>query len=478
MNWRSILVRRPGSVSDSAPAGQLAVVEPAPPSDPPQPSELRATDERLDSKPAFRRFVARVTLCADRWLALAVVPPVDRDDVLQDTLWQAYKRRESFNPKLGSWEDWAFGFASRAARTYHRARGRRIKRVDVAPGDLPDIAVDGPNAEERIEAAMLDRLRKKCLADLDPDSRAILFARADGRPWAAIAEAFGVSVATARRYHDSARAELQEALDRERDQERALGVAVLPLSIDQLIASDSTTGHVTSATMGRIWKSLDRAMDADVKAGKLRDDGPEVERYMGSPGTTPRPELAARILRDLGPRAVSALTHLATAVIGGAVVYALMRPGPAPHKDRVVEARTVASSPAQIDTAAPSTAGSPGPVEEPELRPDAGASERTDTGAGPSTTARTDSAAELEIFDLGSTAYQAGAFDDAIKHFQEHARKHPRGQFAASRDRLWSLALIRMGRKTEARQRLEQLRRANPENPTLKELEAALNTAK
>jgi RNA polymerase sigma factor (sigma-70 family) len=481
VNWRSLFVRRSASVSDSAPAGQLVVVEPVPPSDASPPSAPRATDERLESRAAFRRFVARVTLCADRWLALAVVPPADRDDVLQETLCQAYKRRETYDPKVATWEDWAFGYASRCARTYHRAKGRRLKRVDVAPGALPDIAVDDPNPEERLEAVMLDRLRERCLADLDPDSRAILFARADGRPWAAIADAFGVSVATARRYYDSAREELQEALDREQGKKRALGVAVLPPSIDQLIASDSTTGHVTGDTMGRIWKTLDRAMDADVRAGKLRDDGPEVERYMGSADARPRPSLGARALRALGPRGLAALTHLGAAVLAAGLTYAFMRPDPS-QKSMDAEARAAASSAvaqageprgfAPTEAAAPSTAGSSSPIEE---APSAGAPERSDAGSGPSP-ARPDIAAEQGVFDLGTTAYQAGHFADAIKHFAEHARKHPRGQYAATRDRLWTLALIRTDRKTEARQRIEQLRRADPESKTVKELDAALST--
>lgn len=452
---------------------------------PPIPPDPPGPDERLTSGSAFTRFVSRVTPRTGCWLARRDVPTADREDVLQDALLQAFKKRFSFDPTIGPWEAWFFGYVGGVVNNYRKTRGRRLKRVAVAREVLPDIAVDGPNQEEELDRKMMARLLERCIESLDPESRSILLAKdVDGIPMEVIAKAHGVALSTAYLYYKAARERLQEALDGEQGKKRALGVAVFPIALDQLIASDNCSADVGADTMTRIWKNLDRAMADAVSAGELLDDGAEVPRYMGSPNIPRRPRLAARILRALGPRAVSALTHLGTAAIGGAVVYALMKPGPA-HDSKTADVRAIATGvrpvsppgPAPADTAAPSTAGSSGPVEEPELRPAAGAPERTGAGSGPSTTARPDVAAEQDIFDLGNTAYQAGAYEDAIKHFEEHARKHPRGRFAGPRDRLWTLALILTGRKTEARQRIDQLRRANPQSKTLTELEVALNPA-
>ena len=93
-----------------------------------------------------------------------------------------------------------------------------------------------------------------------------------------IAAALGLSRTTAYERLRTARAQLQAALDREQRRKRALGVMVLPLTIDQLLASDTTTTHFSEETMRRIWKTLDRVMSADLAAGRLRDDGTDVER--------------------------------------------------------------------------------------------------------------------------------------------------------------------------------------------------------
>ena len=153
-----------------------------------------------------------------------------------------------------------------------------------------------------------------------------------------------------------------------------------------------------------------------------------------------------------------------------------MRPAP-PHEHTAVEVRTAASSPAPTDSAALSTVRSSGDVEEPELRADAGAPERTDADSGTSAAERGEIGEEETLFAQGKAAYKSGLFPEAIKAFTEQGRKHPRGRYAGMSERLLILSLIGAGRKAEARPRVERLRRANPESPTVKELEAALNAA-
>lgn len=457
----------------------------ATPSAPPPPSELRVVNERLDTVQAFRLFVGRVSVRAGRWLASRGVPEADRDDILQEALLQTYKQRESYDPGQSSWESWAFGFLGRVVLNYRKKKSRRTQHEADAALDLLLTTTDAPTPEEQAEASMTQALLEKCWASLDDDSRAILDANAEGIEMADIATALGLSRSAAYDRLKAVRARLQAALDREQHRKLSLGVMVLPLSVDQLIASRATTAHFSAEAMRRIWKSLDRAMSADLSAGKLGDDGTEVARYMGSPNAAPRARLGARILRALGPRAVSALSHVAAVAVGAGVTYALLKHDPT-HEDATAEVRAASSLVAEVEyprdptptgTAAPNTARSSGAAEEIELRADAGSAERTDADSGPRAAGRDDIAGEQPLFDRGIAAYQGGYYEAAINAFREHASKYPRSRYRDSRERLFTLALIRAGRKPEARQRIERLRRSSPGSSLLAELDAAMTAS-
>jgi RNA polymerase sigma factor (sigma-70 family) len=471
---------------------------------PPSPSAPPAADERLTTEQAFSQLVNRVTPRALRWFArLCAGPAADREDVLQDALLKAYQKRESYDPARSRWEQWFYGFFVGEVLNYQKRRRRRIKRVDVAPGDLPDIAVDSPSPEEETEQTMRRRLLEKCIGNLDRRTVAIIFAKdLDGFDMEAIAAAHEVSVPRAYALYRDGKERLRRALEREQEGKRALGVAVAPITLDQLLASEDEPVDVPEDAMWRIWKSLDRVMAADKAAGRLGDDGTEVQRYMGVPRTAPRAGSLVRALRALlDPRVSHALTAVASAVGGAFITYQIMN-GPAdrPHaltdeaRTREAAAATVALllGPAPIDV--PASERSAPAREAPELRADAGVPAvrassgapalrvdgdalelRPDAGPVASAAARDDIAAEQLLYEQGSTLYQEGKFSDAIEAFQKHSSEHPGGRFAAARDRLWTLALIRAGRAAEARGRIERLRQTNPGSSALKEFEQALN---
>jgi RNA polymerase sigma factor (sigma-70 family) len=432
-------------------------------------------------------------------LARWSVPVADRDDISQEALLRAYQCRESFDPSNGDHVPWAYAIFGGVVRNYRKVRARRLKRVDVAASDLPEVAVDAPSPEEETDDEMTRALFDKCLAGLDADARAILLARdRDGIPMPEIASAQGVSVSTAYAYYQDAREQLQTALDREQNRKRALGLAVLPIGLDQLLGSEPAPAAVGADTMERIWKKLDRAMAADKAAGRLGDDGTAVERYMGVPKPAPRVGPLGRALRPLlDPRVLPAVTGLLGAAGGAIVAFAIMRAPPGQPDGFAVAAHTgeaAAASSARLR--GPASSDAPGPErsapapDTPELRAEAGApAMRASSGAlaprvaagapelrpdaGPA--ARDDLAREQALYDQGSTLYQEGKYSDAIEAFQKEANEHPGGRFAAARDRLWTLALIRAGRKDEARRRIERLRQANPESPLLRELDEAMN---
>jgi len=433
----------------------------------PPKSDLSAADERLDTEAAFRRFVARVSPRALRWLGWWRVPAPDRDDVLQDVLVATYKRRASFDPARGRYEDWAYTYVGLHVQNYRRVQGRRNRRVALAPGDLPDVVSTAPNAEEGI---MLRRLLYKCLEELPEDLAAILLARdVDEINVATIATAHGISKSTAYERYKEARQRVQDAFDRELGAQRAHGVAVLPITFDQLIASDRGIPNAPSATMRRVMKQLDRWMAEDHANGALGDDGAHAPADPGVRVSGVRRLGPSALRAILGPRALPALTFAVGAAGGAAAMHAIdlraSQNDTAPSASaQAASAPTLAvltSDPVPSGAPAPSTPRSSGSSA--ELRADAGAaaSEHDD----PKDTAE---------FDRASAAYNSGLYTDAIKTLENHARQFPKSSHAPMRDRLLTLALIGAGRTSEARQRIERLRRTNPNSQLLKEFDKAL----
>ena len=85
----------------------------------------------------------------------------------------AYRKRESYDPALGRYEDWAFVLAFGVVRDYRKHTARRVARLGVTiDGLLEDIATDGLNPEEVTDLTMMRRLLKRCLKALSRDARA------------------------------------------------------------------------------------------------------------------------------------------------------------------------------------------------------------------------------------------------------------------------------------------------------------------
>lgn len=450
----------------------------------PTPAAPPTACERLTTLQAFSRFADRVIQQAPRWHDHFRVPKAERDDVLQDTLIQAYHRRDSYEPDRGPDIHWAYGFFGRVARNHRKVKARRERWIEIAVAALPDVASEGPSPEEEVNRVMSRRLLYRCLATLDADSAAIVLAVADGIPMAAIAEAHDVSERTVHRLHQQARADLQRAVAEDRRAKRAHGVAVLPISLDQLLASERETGEVSEATARRMWDALDRVMMPDRAAGRLGDDGTKVERYMGRPDAGPRRRgVLLRLVRPLlDPRVSHSLTAVAGAAGGALVMYAIMagpgRRAPDPvaedrSRDAVVSGFVLPAAPPESVQGTPAQTAA-------ELHADAGAPELAGAAvsgvrapAGPGT--RENIAKEQALFNLGATLYQQGQYSRAIDTFRAHASEYPQGRYAHARERMWVLALISAGRRAEARRRIEQLRSSSPDSPLLGEFDQAMN---
>ena len=116
-------------------------------------------------------------------------------------------------------------------------------------------------------------LFKSWLKALEEDDESILFARAEGISWSAIATDHEVSLSTARARYARARGQLQKALDREQQDRRARGLAVFPITLEQLMASMEPPPPSSAEVMQKIWDRLDPLMAEDIANGTLGDDG-------------------------------------------------------------------------------------------------------------------------------------------------------------------------------------------------------------
>jgi RNA polymerase sigma factor (sigma-70 family) len=453
-----------GARADKAPAVNPASPATSPPA---------APDPPLDTEQAFRRLVARVTPCARRWLVWWRVPQADRDDVLQQILIAMYKRRSSFDPARGRYEAWAYGFAGLVILN-HRKRAKRRSRVEaLAPEPLPEVASPTPTPEEKVAHEMMRRLLYKCLDSLEGDLVAILLARdVDGTDMETIAAAHGISLSTAYAHYKRARADLQAALDREQAKTRALGVALLPIALDQLIASDGGLGNAPAATLRSMWKTLERLMDEDRATGALGDEAPSAP-----PATGAARGLRPRALRAiLGPRGLPALTFTVGTAAGAAAMHLVdhargSRPDSAESSVRAQGAGAPALSVLAPDPVTDGTLT----LGAQRAGTSAAAEPRADAGAERGGAADRDALARDQgLFDQGATAFQAGYYPEAVKALRDHATRYPASQYATARERLLTLALIHADQKGEARQRIERLRRTNPRSPLLREFDAAL----
>lgn len=102
-------------------------------SDPLVPS-LAAPDDSV----AFAAWV-RPSLVAMTRLARRLAPQADPEDVVQDALARAWRKRASFDPARGTATTWLLAITADQARAARRSRMRRMRLVDETV-QVPDVA--------------------------------------------------------------------------------------------------------------------------------------------------------------------------------------------------------------------------------------------------------------------------------------------------------------------------------------------------
>jgi RNA polymerase sigma factor (sigma-70 family) len=427
---------------------------------------------------AFRAFYERVRPAARRWFARWNVPPSERDDALQEMFLRAHAKRDTYDPARGPWQAFAYVIAAGVARNHVRKLRNPSGHAAVASGEVPDMAGADPNPEDAADEGTMRVFLGRCLAKLDPLAAEILVAHVrDDVPIDALALAHDISHGKAYSTYNEARLAMRRMMDAENRRRGQLGLAALPGTLDEFIAQD--TDDAPPSSLDRVWRRLTPRLAEDVARGRLGDDGTDLPGFTRLPPNPPGvvAETAGRVLRAvLRPRVLPALTGGLGAAAGAIVMYFVLA-----HTFAAREAAVRASAAEQVrftETAARLRTAPRSPDlpplgaagEEPELCADAGARAAGATAS----TERSGIRDEARMFRQGVIAFQQRLYVDAITAFQDHARRFPGSEYAERREHLWALALIRAGRKAEARQRVERLRRSAPDSDLVKELTTAL----
>jgi RNA polymerase sigma factor (sigma-70 family) len=102
---------------------------------------------------------ARPSLVAMTRLARRLAPHADPDDIVQDSLVRAWRKRDQFDEGRGTVTTWLLAIVADQARSSRRTRIRRLRIVDDT-ADLPDApdSTKAPDLDlERAIAALAER---------------------------------------------------------------------------------------------------------------------------------------------------------------------------------------------------------------------------------------------------------------------------------------------------------------------------------
>ena len=105
-----------------------------------------------DDAAAFAAWVQPAWVAMAR-LARRLAPHADADDVVQDALARAWRKRASFDPDRGTPTTWLLAITADQARAARRSRLRHLRLVDETV-EMPDVADVARQADLDLERAI------------------------------------------------------------------------------------------------------------------------------------------------------------------------------------------------------------------------------------------------------------------------------------------------------------------------------------
>lgn len=115
-----------------------------------------------DDSVAFAAWV-RPSLVAMTRLARRLAPHADADDVVQDALARAWRKRATFDPARGAPTTWLLAITADQARAARRGRLRHLRLVDETVA-VPDVADSARHADLDLERAIGQLAHRQQLA--------------------------------------------------------------------------------------------------------------------------------------------------------------------------------------------------------------------------------------------------------------------------------------------------------------------------
>lgn len=127
-----------------------------------------------------------------RWAERRFADPREAEEVVQDTLVLAWRKKDQFDPARGTERAWLFGILRNVSNSRHRHNGRRLRLVGPFDGSQRIPAQSGAEDRELEAAEIAD-----AVASLGEDHRAVIVgAYFRGQRLAALADELGVPEGT------------------------------------------------------------------------------------------------------------------------------------------------------------------------------------------------------------------------------------------------------------------------------------------
>lgn len=322
------------------------------------------------------------------------VPEADRDEVAQEVVIAAFRRRHEYDPTRASPCQWCSGFVMRVARNHLRSKQAGLGPLEELTSEVVD---ERPGPEERYMAQIQHQLlHDVLLPQVDLDARVVVIGiDLDELDVKTVAEQEQIPLSTAYARHKRGRQQLQDAYARHQREQKARGLLVLPFTLDQLLAADRTIPALPAELVNRTWSNVQRALAWRAPLRAI--------------GTLPK--WSALVLVP---------TFIAGAVVG-AVLFSILQ-SPPPPSVVVMQPEPAKSAPLGMLTPAA-----------PEVRPPAVPNLPTPrTSSAPAQDFRK---AQRE-FEVAYQAFDHGNYDAALAALAAHERNFPAGVFAPEREGL------------------------------------------
>ena len=225
----------------------------------PRSQEDRAAEDRAAAQSVERALFPEVLSYVWHSLSRLSVPEADRDELAQEVVIAAYKKRRDYDPRRASLSQWCRGFVINIVRNY----GRKNHTIMGPFEELtPDLVDEKPGPEEHYMAkAHHWLLHEVLLPQVTFNARVVVIAHdLDSLDFKTIAAQENIPISTAHARYKSGRKQLQAAYDRHLREQQAHGLFVMPFTLAQLLAADRTIPDLPLELVNRTWRQVERAL--------------------------------------------------------------------------------------------------------------------------------------------------------------------------------------------------------------------------